>query len=152
MSNSRRSRAFVLVASLVACSDGDDQAIRIPATTVVLDAETRAALEQVSDDLAALAFDVRLICATNMPIYEMVKEHRFRQDLLFRLNTVEITVPPLRQRRDDILPIADHFAQLYARKYGRKAHSGRAMMVWPSSSAKVVMGLPACSMSTLGFC
>ena len=45
-------------------------------------------------------------------------EDRFRQDLLFRLNTVEITVPPLRDRKDDILPIAEHYAEIYSQKYG----------------------------------
>jgi DNA-binding NtrC family response regulator len=63
--------------------------------------------------------DVRILCATNLPRRELLDESRFRQDLLFRLNTVEITVPPLRKRREDILPIADHYAGLYARKYNK---------------------------------
>jgi DNA-binding NtrC family response regulator len=61
--------------------------------------------------------DIRLICATNMPIMEMVKENRFRQDLLYRINTVEIHLPPLRDRREDIPPLADHFIAIYAKKY-----------------------------------
>jgi DNA-binding NtrC family response regulator len=65
--------------------------------------------------------DVRIIAATNVPIEALRDESRFRQDLLFRLNTVEITVPPLRERRDDILPIASHYAALYSRKYGKAA-------------------------------
>ena len=63
--------------------------------------------------------DVRIIAATNVPAAELRDETRFRQDLLFRLNTVEITVPPLRERRDDILPIARHYVSLYSRKYGQ---------------------------------
>ena len=64
--------------------------------------------------------DVRIIAATNVPGEALRDESRFRQDLLFRLNTVEITVPPLRERRDDILPIAEHYAALYSRKYGQE--------------------------------
>ena len=67
----------------------------------------------------AQEFDVRIIAATNVPAGELRDEKRFRPDLLFRLNTVEITVPPLRQRRDDILPIADHYASIYSRKYDK---------------------------------
>ncbi|RYZ42910.1 MAG: sigma-54-dependent Fis family transcriptional regulator, partial [Sphingobacteriales bacterium] len=61
--------------------------------------------------------DIRLICATNMPLYEMVQQGRFRQDLLYRINTVEIKLPPLRERREDIKLLADHFLQLYGKKY-----------------------------------
>jgi DNA-binding NtrC family response regulator len=63
--------------------------------------------------------DIRLICATNMPIMEMVKENRFRQDLLYRINTVEIHLPPLRERREDISSLADHFITLYSKKYNK---------------------------------
>jgi DNA-binding NtrC family response regulator len=61
--------------------------------------------------------DVRLICATNMPLYQMVKENKFRQDLLYRINTVEITIPPLRDRIDDIPLLVEHFLQIYCKKY-----------------------------------
>lgn len=61
--------------------------------------------------------DVRLICATNMPLYDMVHEGTFRQDLLYRINTVEIRIPPLRDRREDIPLLAQHFLGTYARKY-----------------------------------
>ena len=61
--------------------------------------------------------DIRLICATNMPLYDMVKENKFRQDLLYRINTVEITLPPLRDRQDDIPLLANHFLNIYSRKY-----------------------------------
>ena len=61
--------------------------------------------------------DVRVVAATNVPLHELRDANRFRPDLLFRLNTVEILVPPLRERRDDILPIAHHYLERYARRY-----------------------------------
>ncbi|WP_026463208.1 sigma-54-dependent transcriptional regulator [Adhaeribacter aquaticus] len=61
--------------------------------------------------------DIRLISATNMPLYEMVEQGRFRQDLLYRINTVEIQLPPLRERKEDIPLLANHFLRLYRRKY-----------------------------------
>lgn len=61
--------------------------------------------------------DIRLICATNIPLSELANENRFRKDLIYRINTVEITVPPLRRRKDDILLLAKHFARIYANKY-----------------------------------
>lgn len=61
--------------------------------------------------------DIRLICATNVPLSELANENRFRKDLIYRINTVEITVPPLRKRGTDIILLARHFANIYARKY-----------------------------------
>jgi len=61
--------------------------------------------------------DFRLICATNMPLHEMVKEKSFRQDLLYRINTVEIRIPPLRERLSDIPLFVDHFLKIYQKKY-----------------------------------
>jgi two-component system, NtrC family, response regulator HydG len=61
--------------------------------------------------------DIRLICATNMPIHEMVKGKQFRQDLLYRMNTVEIHLPPLKERDGDISLLIDHFLALYSGKY-----------------------------------
>lgn len=66
-----------------------------------------------------IPIDVRIITATNMPRDQIAKEETFRQDLLFRMNTVEITLPPLRDRADDILPISQHYIAHYARKYNR---------------------------------
>ncbi len=63
--------------------------------------------------------DFRLICATNMPLYDMIYEKKFRQDLLYRINTVEIRVPPLRERPEDIPELIDHFLSQYGRKYKR---------------------------------
>ncbi len=64
-----------------------------------------------------ISIDVRLICATNMPLYQMVNENKFRQDLLYRINTVEIQVPPLRERLEDISLLVEHFLESYCKKY-----------------------------------
>ncbi|PSQ90508.1 MAG: sigma-54-dependent Fis family transcriptional regulator, partial [Bacteroidetes bacterium QH_2_63_10] len=61
--------------------------------------------------------DIRLVCATNQPIYEMMDDGDFRQDLLFRVNTVEIELPPLRERGNDVFLLARHFLAEYAQKY-----------------------------------
>jgi DNA-binding NtrC family response regulator len=66
-----------------------------------------------------VSIDVRVIAATNLPPERLSDEGLFRQDLLFRLNTVEIELPPLRERRDDIPVLVDHYVALYAKKYGR---------------------------------
>jgi DNA-binding NtrC family response regulator len=68
----------------------------------------------------AIPIDIRLICATNIPLSELANETRFRKDLVYRINTVEITVPPLRKRQDDILLLARHFSKQYSNKYLRQ--------------------------------
>jgi len=65
----------------------------------------------------AVDIDIRLICATNLPLSELANENRFRKDLIYRINTVEINMPPLRKRNEDIVILARHFAKLYAGKY-----------------------------------
>ena len=63
--------------------------------------------------------DIRLICATNMNLEKMVAEGRFREDLLYRINTMTLMLPPLRDRADDIVPLAERFLAVYAEKYRR---------------------------------
>src|SRR5690348_1801408 len=63
--------------------------------------------------------DVRVVAATNASIDQLADAKRFRQDLLFRLNTIEIELPPLRERREDIPLLLDHYLSLYARKYDK---------------------------------
>lgn len=64
-----------------------------------------------------IAIDVRLICATNLSIHEMVAQNKFRLDLLYRIHTVEIRLPPLRERTEDIPILVDHFLKIYSKKY-----------------------------------
>ena len=66
-----------------------------------------------------IPIDVRLICATNMPIHEMIAENKFRQDLLYRVNTVEIRMPPLKERSEDIPLLVNHFLKAYCKKYNK---------------------------------
>ncbi|MBS1729581.1 MAG: sigma-54-dependent Fis family transcriptional regulator [Bacteroidetes bacterium] len=61
--------------------------------------------------------DIRLVCATNLDFSELANEKRFRKDLVYRINTVEIHIPPLRKRGQDIILLARHFAKIYTRKY-----------------------------------
>ena len=77
--------------------------------------ETRKVIRLGSN--APRDIDIRLVCATNMPIHEMVSKNEFRQDLLYRMNTVEIHLPRLRDRGEDILLLAEHFLKRYAKKY-----------------------------------
>ena len=81
---------------------------------------------------APVSFDVRLVAATNMSRQKLQDEKLFRQDLLFRLNTVEIHLPPLRDRPDDIEEIAEYYAAFYARKY-RKALRGLSPLALESA-------------------
>lgn len=88
----------------------------------------------------AIPIDVRVIAATNVPMEKLRREDTFRQDLLFRLNTVEITLPPLRERQEDIVEIALHYGDVYCRKYNKpvKAFSDEALAVirsysWPGN-------------------
>ncbi|HET9299578.1 MAG TPA: sigma-54 dependent transcriptional regulator, partial [Candidatus Polarisedimenticolaceae bacterium] len=67
--------------------------------------------------------DARILSATNADLEKEVKEGRFREDLLFRLNTVEIHIPPLRHRREDSPALAEHFLRQHARRYGKEAQA-----------------------------
>ncbi|MBK7031398.1 MAG: sigma-54-dependent Fis family transcriptional regulator [Bacteroidales bacterium] len=69
----------------------------------------------------SIPVDIRLICATNLPMSELANESKFRKDLVYRINTVEIIVPPLRKRKEDIRLLIDHFVKMYSAKYF-KAH------------------------------
>jgi DNA-binding NtrC family response regulator len=80
-----------------------------------------------------LPIDVRFISATNMDIYESVQEGIFRQDLLYRINTLEIHVPPLRERGQDIILLATHFIEKFAHKY-KKNISGLS----PEAKTKIM--------------
>jgi len=66
-----------------------------------------------------IPIDVRVVAATNLSMEQLADANRFRQDLLFRLNTIEIELPPLRERREDIPLLLEHYLTLYARKYDK---------------------------------
>lgn len=87
-----------------------------------------------------ITIDVRLISATNINIHEMVGKGTFRQDLLYRINTIELHIPPLRERGNDIQLLADYFLARYARKYkkdikglSRDARSKLQNYNWPGN-------------------
>lgn len=67
--------------------------------------------------------DIRLVCATNQSLNEMVADGSFRQDLLFRINTIELHLPPLRDRLEDIPLLVEHFVKMYSKKYKKEAKS-----------------------------
>ena len=67
----------------------------------------------------SIPIDIRLISATNKNLTEMVNEKSFREDLLYRINTIQIEVPPLRERKEDIIPLAQFFLKKFAKKYNR---------------------------------
>ncbi len=67
--------------------------------------------------------DIRLICATNMDVQELVESGRFREDLYYRINTVHFHIPPLRERPDDIVPLAELFLSSYAERYHREVNA-----------------------------
>lgn len=77
--------------------------------------QNRKIMRLGSNDL--IPVDIRLVCATNLPLHELANESKFRKDLIYRINTVEITLPPLRKRKEDIVMLANHFAKIYAEKY-----------------------------------
>ena len=90
----------------------------LPAQSKLLQALQRRSIVPVGSN-KAIDVDIRLVCATNMPLYDMVDEGTFRQDLLYRINTVEINLPPLSHRTGDISLLATRFLKLYARKYNK---------------------------------
>ena len=67
----------------------------------------------------ATPVNIRLICATNMDLEQLVREGRFREDLYYRINTVHIVLPALRERKEDIVPLAQLFLERFAEKYHR---------------------------------
>ena len=90
--------------------------LSLPMQTKLLTVIERREVIRVGNN-RPIPVDVRLICATNIDIHDMVQENKFRQDLLYRINTVEIPLPPLRERTGDIALLVDHFLKIYSKKY-----------------------------------
>lgn len=114
-------------------SDYSGRFVQASGGSLFLDELANMALAQQSRLLTALqqrtvvpvgasqgvAIDIRLICATNEDVYQAVAQGRLRQDLLYRINTVEIVLPPLRERRDDIKLLLNWYLQHYSQQYQR---------------------------------
>ena len=92
--------------------------LSLPMQAKLLGALESMTVTRVGSD-RPIKVDARVICATNLSSAELRVPARFRQDLLYRINTIEIRVPPLRERVGDIALIAAHYAKLYARKYNK---------------------------------
>ena len=90
--------------------------LSLPLQTKILSAIEKKQVTRVGSNKPVSA-DVRLICATNNDLYGMAARDEFRQDLLYRINTVEINLPPLRERTEDIELLAGHFLRIYSKKY-----------------------------------
>jgi two-component system response regulator HydG len=87
-----------------------------------------------------IPLDVRLICATNMNIEKMVEEKTFRQDLLYRINTIELDLPPLRERPEDIATLAEFYLKQFSKKYNRPVNDISSALIkkmqqynWPGN-------------------
>ena len=90
--------------------------LSLPMQTKLLTVIERREVTRVGNN-KPIPVNVRLICATNIDIHDMVSENTFRQDLLYRINTVEISLPPLRERSGDIPLLVEHFLKIYSKKY-----------------------------------
>lgn len=92
--------------------------LSLPLQAKLLGALESRTITRVGSDIS-LPIDIRLICATNLPAEELNDTEKFRRDLLYRINTVEIDLPPLRARKSDIPLLAQHYLKLYAKKYNK---------------------------------
>jgi len=113
--------------------------LSLPLQTKLLTVIERKEVTRVGSNNPTL-IDVRLICATNTDIHQMLDDNSFRQDLLYRINTVEIHLPPLREKTGDISLLTNHFVKLNAKKYKKsiKGISSAAMKTlnqysWPGN-------------------
>jgi PAS domain S-box-containing protein len=102
----------------------------------VLEEQTFRRLGGVRD----IQVDVRVVAATNRKLTEAIEEGKFRLDLYYRLNVIQVVLPPLRDRKEDILPLADHFVRMYNSKFKRNlqgiSHSAAALLLahdWPGN-------------------
>jgi len=95
--------------------------LSLPMQAKLLGALSTRAVTRVGSD-RPIDVDVRVVCATNLSEFEIREPGRFRQDLLYRINTIELRLPPLRARQEDIPLLAEHFAEHFSRKYS-KSHN-----------------------------
>lgn len=98
----------------------------------LLTAIQRRSIVRVGSNIP-LPIDIRLICATNRNLQEMVDREEFREDLLYRINTIHIEIPPLRERKEDILPLAERFIARFCKQYDKEP-----MKLSPAAKEKLV--------------
>lgn len=98
----------------------------------LLTAIQRRSIVRVGSNIP-LPIDIRLICATNRNLQEMVGREEFREDLLYRINTIHIEIPPLRERKEDILPLAERFITRFCKQYDKET-----MKLSPAAKEKLV--------------
>lgn len=98
----------------------------------LLTAIQRRSIVRVGSNIP-LPIDIRLICATNRNLQEMVDREEFREDLLYRINTIHIEIPPLRERKEDILPLAERFITRFCKQYDKEP-----MKLSPAAKEKLV--------------
>ena len=113
--------------------------LSLPAQAKVLRAVQEGEIVRLGSE-KPVKVDVRLICATHQPLEELVKQGLFREDLYYRINVFPLFLPPLRERADDILPLAEHFLHLFARRHGRgtrrlspQAEDALLAWTWPGN-------------------
>ncbi|MEP1891756.1 MAG: sigma-54 dependent transcriptional regulator, partial [Cyclobacteriaceae bacterium] len=102
----------------------------------------------------SVPINVRVIVATNSNLDEKIESSDFRQDLLYRINTIEITVPPLRERKGDVAELADYFFQIYKTKYQKKVKLSKEALrvleehVWPGNIRELSHTMERCVILT----
>jgi DNA-binding NtrC family response regulator len=92
--------------------------LSLPLQAKLLSVLQNRTITRVGDN-KTIPVDIRLICATNCHLNQLVAEGRFREDLLYRINTIQVEIPPLRERQKDVAELAEYFTKRYSRKYGR---------------------------------
>lgn len=95
--------------------------LSLDAQVMLLRVLEKKEIERIGSNVQ-IPVDFRLITATNRPIEELIQEKKFRQDFLYRINTIEIKVPPLRERREDLPEFIDFFVKKYERETGKRIH------------------------------
>ena len=93
--------------------------------------------------------DVRVVASTNKNLEDEIERGNFREDLFYRLNVIPFSVPPLRERREDIPLLADHFLREFTTAYGRKPKelTPEAYQVWPNTTGRETCANSAISSS-----
>jgi len=117
--------------------------------TKLLRALQEGEIERVGGE-KTISVDVRIISATNQPLAEMIRDKRFREDLYYRLNVISFTIPPLRERREDIMLLTNQFLQRLNKKYGKNVSLSESVFElliaydWPGNVRELQNCVEAC--------